>query len=92
MQLKTENNTSRIVFVDDGYEQSIQNEEKVEFQKYLPLNQRHVLPSEKIDDETAEKQHRSEIRLYRCSDNSGKYRVIELKSGPLVQSDLDSEV
>ncbi|KRT83941.1 hypothetical protein AMK59_927 [Oryctes borbonicus] len=91
MQLKAENNTSNIIFVDDGYEQSIQNEDKSVFQKYLPLNQRHVLPSEKVDDETAEKQHRSDIRLYRCSDNSGKYRVTELKSGPLLQSDLSSD-
>ncbi|KAI4464752.1 villin [Holotrichia oblita] len=91
MQLKTETNVAKIVFVDDGYEQSIQTEDKTEFQKYLPLNQRHVLPSEQIDDETAEKQHRSDIRLYRCSDNSGKYRVTELKSGPLMQSDLDGD-
>lgn len=92
MQLKNETNVQSIVFVDDGYEQSIHNDEKAEFQKYLPLNQRHVLPSEPIDDEDAEKLHRNDIRLYRCSDSSGKYRVTELKSGPLLQTDLDSDV
>ncbi|XP_022911438.2 advillin isoform X2 [Onthophagus taurus] len=91
VQLKSENDNIPLVFVDDGYEQSLQNEQKSEFQKYLPLNQRHVLPSDPEKDEVVEKQFKNNIKLYKCSDNNGKYRVTEIKSGPLLQSDLDSD-
>lgn len=93
MELKTENNLKNVIFVDDGYEQGLLLDEKANFEKYLPLSQRHVMPPEMAgDDVEAEKQFRANIKLYQCSDNSGKYRVTEIKSGPLKQSDLDSDV
>ena len=33
---------------------------------------------------------RKNIKLYLCSDETGSFKVVELKSGPLNQSDLDS--
>lgn len=93
MQLKIESQTPNIIFVDDGYEQTLSDSEKKEFNKFLPLNKRMVMPPDYGgDDEEVEKQHRAGIRLYRCSDNSGKYRVTEVKSGPITQGDLNSDV
>lgn len=92
-QLKTENNLKNIIFVDDGYEQGLTKEEKVDFERYLSLNTRHVMPPEMAGDDTeAEKQFRANLKLYQCQDNSGKYRVTEVKTGPLKQSDLEQNV
>ena len=33
---------------------------------------------------------RKDIKLYKCSDEDGTLRVSEVKTGPLLQSDLDS--
>lgn len=79
--------------MDDGYEQTLSDGEKKEFNRFLPLNKRMVMPPDYGgDDDDKEKQHRTGLKLYRCSDNSGKYRVTEVKSGPIVQSDLNSDV
>lgn len=60
--------------------------------KYLPLDKRAISKlDESGSDEETEKQ-KTIIRLYRCSDNNGKYRVAEVKLNPLQQTDLDSEV
>lgn len=93
MQLRTESNTPNMVFVDDGYEKTLFEEYKEVFEKYLSLKERHVKAADEVeDDESVEKKHRANIKLYQCSDNSGKYRVTEIKSGPLMQDDLNSEV
>lgn len=34
----------------------------------------------------------NEVRLYRCSDDSGTLKVTEVKTGPLMQHDLSSQV
>lgn len=81
-----------MIFVDDGYEQGLPATEKGVFEKYLSLEQRHVLPPDLGgDDAEIEKQFRANIKLYQCSDYSGKYRVTEIKTGPLKQTDLDSD-
>ena len=50
-----------------------------------------VKPSESAEpDEQEDIRVRKEIRLYRCSDQDGTLRVSEVKSGPLLQSDLES--
>lgn len=91
--MKSENNIPNITFVDDGYEKTLNEEDKKEFNKYLPLEKRMVYPPDHSgDDGDKEKQFRSSIRLYRCSDNSGKYRVTEIKTGPILQTDLNPEV
>lgn len=78
--------------MDDGYEQTLSNHEKAELDKYLPLDKRAISKlDESGSDEEIEKQ-KTIIRLYRCSDNNGKYRVAEVKLNPLQQTDLDSEV
>lgn len=92
VQLKTENKIDRLVFVDDGYEQTLSDELKAPFQKHLPLSKRHVLPGETEEGDANGKCHRNSIKLYRCAETGGKYRVTELKSGPLMQSDLDPKV
>lgn len=74
--------------MDDGYEQTLSDNDKNEFNKYLPLGKRSVFQS---TEEEVEK-HKSVIRLYKCSDNNGKYRVAEVKISPLEQSDLNSDV
>lgn len=78
--------------MDDGYEQTLASHEKAELDKYLPLDKRALSKlHEDGNDEEIEKQ-KTIIRLYRCSDNNGKYRVAEVKLNPLQQTDLTSEV
>lgn len=86
--MKEESKISNLVFVDDGYEQTLSDNYKKELDKYLPLGKRSVFQS--TEDETDK--NKSVIRLYKCSDNNGKYRVAEVKLSPLDQSDLESDV
>ncbi|XP_008194361.1 advillin isoform X4 [Tribolium castaneum] len=89
-EMKEQYNIANIVFVDDGYEKTLQDDEKKEWNKCLPLEKRHVLPEN--ESETLNFFQRSNnIRLYKCSENNGKYRVAEIKSGPLYQCDLDAD-
>ncbi|RZC39580.1 advillin [Asbolus verrucosus] len=89
-EMKEQYNIPNITFVDDGYEKTLQDNEKKEWNKCLPLDKRHVLPENESDAEHSF--HRSKnIRLYKCSENNGKYRVAEVKSGPLYQSDLEAD-
>ncbi|KAJ8974804.1 hypothetical protein NQ317_000405, partial [Molorchus minor] len=88
--LKEEFNINNIVFVDDGYEKTLSDDNKREFNKYLCLDKRLILP-ENNDVEKNGTCQRSSIRLYRCSENNGKYRVAEIRSGPLEQSDLTAD-
>lgn len=91
--MKVENNLRNIIFVDDGYEQGLHRDEKQDFENYLQLNRRHVMPPEMAGDDTeVEKQFRANLKLYQCQDNDGKYRVTEIKTGPLKQSDLNRNV
>ncbi|KAF7268409.1 hypothetical protein GWI33_018470 [Rhynchophorus ferrugineus] len=79
-----------IIFVDDGYEKTTDGNIQKQFGKYLPLEKRIVLPESGNDKEETDA-NRGCLRLYKCSDNNGKYRVAEIKSGPLIQADLTSE-
>lgn len=82
-----------IVFVDDGYEQTLLEEDKQELNKYLPLDKK-ALSLQALEDDTDEElyKHKTVIRLYKCSDNNGKYRVAEVKLSPLDLFDLNSDV
>ncbi|XP_063903462.1 advillin isoform X2 [Zophobas morio] len=89
-EMKELYNIPNISFVDDGYEKTLQDDEKKEWNKYLPLDKRHVLPENESQSHNS-CQRSNNIRLYKCSENNGKYRVAEIKSGPLSQSDLEPD-
>lgn len=80
-----------LAFVDDGYEKTLQDDLKKEFNKYLPLEKRIILP-ENPDSDVNGNYQRAFIRLYKCAEHNGKYRVTELKSGPFSQQELNQEV
>lgn len=89
--MKEENKIPNLIFLDDGYEKTLSENKLKEFNKYLPLEKRMILPEMQIGEENG-KFHETVIKLYKCSENNGKYRVVEIKSGPLHKSDLNSDV
>jgi len=91
-KLKEEHKASSVVFVDDGKEKSLPVCEQTVFNVYLKLSDRKVKSAEEAGcDEAEEAVNRGALTLYQCSDEDGTYKVIEIKSGPLEQSDLKSE-
>lgn len=74
-----------MVAVEDGYEQTLPDADRELFSSVLNSTGRVVAP---------DRQHRvnppSPIKLYRCSEQTGKYKVAEMKSGPILRSDLTS--
>lgn len=88
--LKDEHGGSDIVIVESGKEAQLTANEKALFDKLLPLRERSVrAASEVVSDEKQERRVAEELRLYRCSDEDGALKVVEVKSGPLLQTDLD---
>ncbi|XP_044752329.1 advillin isoform X2 [Coccinella septempunctata] len=79
---------SELVIINDGYEKTLADDHKKEFNKVMPLDKRVILPDTSHQENLA---NTSYIRLYKCSDNDGKYRVTEIRDGPLKQEDLDLE-
>ncbi len=47
--------------------------------------------SEAESDEKEDVRNRKDIKLYKCSDEDGTLKITEVKTGPLLQSDLKSE-
>nr|XP_034174983.1 villin-like protein quail isoform X1 [Osmia lignaria]XP_034174984.1 villin-like protein quail isoform X1 [Osmia lignaria] len=80
------NNNGRIVIVDDGYEQTLPETDRHLFDSILDPSTRIVKP-----DRPYRVNVPSPVKLYRCSEQSGKYKVAELKSGPILRTDLTSE-
>lgn len=81
------------MFVDDGQEKSLPTCERTVFNVYLKLSDRVVKSAEEAGcDDAEEEASRMELTLYQCSDEDGTYKVTEIKSGPLEQGDLKSEV
>jgi villin 1/advillin len=81
------------VFVDDGKEKSLPVCEQTVFNAHLKLSDRKVKSAEEAGSDDAEEEViRGALTLYHCSDEDGTYKVTEVKSGPLEQSDLKSEV
>ncbi|XP_050309860.1 villin-like protein quail [Anthonomus grandis grandis] len=89
--MKTQHKIPNIVFVDDGYEKTIDSETQKQFSQYLPLEKRVVLPENYSNENEVNGQNKTHLRLYKCSENNGKYRVAEVKSGALSISDLSSD-
>lgn len=82
------------MFVDEGKELSLQDSEKVLLGVYLDLNSPARLHIKDFagDDVAAEKAESSALKLYKCSDEDGTYKVMEIKTGPLNQYDLNTNV
>jgi hypothetical protein len=92
-KLRDEHNASSIVFVDDGKENSLPVCERTVFNAYLSLSNRKVKSAGEAEaDDVQEEVDRGALTLYHCSDEDGTYKVTEVKSGPLEQTDLTSEV
>ncbi|XP_043513698.1 villin-1 isoform X3 [Frieseomelitta varia] len=86
LEMRKENNNVRVVIVDDGYEQTLPEEERQLFTNILDTSTRVVKP-----DRLYRVNMPNPVKLYRCSEQSGKYKVAELKSGPILRTDLTSE-
>ncbi|XP_393805.3 villin-like protein quail isoform X1 [Apis mellifera] len=86
LEMRKKNNNGRIIIVDDGYEQTLLEEDRQLFASILDPSTRVVKP-----DRLYRINMPSPVKLYRCSEQSGKYKVAELKSGPILRSDLTSE-
>lgn len=85
VESRRDNNNCRVVVVEDGYEKTIGKKDRELFEAYLDPGSRSVLPevgkAEIIP---------SPIKLYKCCEQSGKYKVAEMKSGPIFRRDLTS--
>lgn len=72
-----------IVVVDDGYEQSMTSERKVEWNKYLNLNERLVHPFVVTPTPL-----NSPLKLYKCNILNGLFRVEHIKTDAIEQIDV----
>lgn len=91
-KLRDEHKASSIVFVDDGKENSLPVCERTVFNAHLSLSNRKVKSAEDAGaDDVQEEADQGTLTLYHCSDEDGTYKVTEVKSGPLEQTDLTSE-
>lgn len=94
-QLRDERGQANIVIIEDGEETKMNKEELKLFESKLLLREKmsklntNETPDELDDDKRFDAAH---IKLYKCSDESGTLKVTEKKAGPLMKSDLESEV
>jgi len=90
--LKLEHGLSDIetVTIDDGQEND--NSEDCQLLDYLlPLSEKNQIKDAGVAPDQDSKTVRSKVKLYRCSDDSGKLILTEVKDGPLLQEDLQSD-
>lgn len=73
-----------VATVDDGYEQSMSILKKTDWNKHLSLANRHVNPAAQLDAITL-----TLFKLYKCGFTNSKYRIEEVKSSFLQQTDLN---
>lgn len=91
-QIKAEHGEGTIIIVEDAQEKMLSSPEKEYFNQLLPLEDKLVKSHRDVlTDEAAEKHHRGDVKLYRCSDESGTLRVTEVKAGPIDQKDLNTQ-
>jgi hypothetical protein len=94
-QLRDERGRTNIVIIEDGEETKMNKDELKLFESKLLLKEKNNklnlndIIDENDDDKRLDGAH---IKLYKCSDESGTLKVTEKKAGPLVKSDLESEV
>ena len=94
-QLRDERGNINIVIIEDGEEIKMSKDELKLFESKLLLKDKNTKLNlnEKVDENDDDQRFdSSHIKLYKCSDESGTLKVTEKKIGPLVKSDLDSEV
>jgi hypothetical protein len=94
-QLRDERGKTNIVIIEDGEENKMNKDELKLFESKLSLKDKNskLNLNEIIDDSDDDKRaDGAHIKLYKCSDESGTLKVTEKKAGPLVKSDLESEV
>lgn len=89
-QMKQEFESSTVILVEDGKEQSLPKIEKEIFNKLLSINHKKVKNYKEAS--VNNNKIRTSIKLYRCVDEGGTLKVTEVKTGPIDQSDLDSQV
>lgn len=73
-----------IVVVDDGYEQSMSGDRKVEWSKHLNLSERFVSPLV-VRPSTIN----CPLKLYKCANLNGLFRVEHVKTDAIEQIDLE---
>jgi len=90
--LKLEHGNSDIetILIDDGQEQ-LGAEDTDLLDSILPLAQKSELQAAAAVPDEEPGVARGKLKLYRCSDDSGKLILTEVKDGPLVQEDLTSD-
>lgn len=88
-QMKQEFESSTVILVEDGKEQSLPKIEKEIFNKLLSINHKKVKNYKEAS--VNNNKIRTSIKLYRCVDEGGTLKVTEVKTGPIDQSDLDSQ-
>ena len=67
--------------------------EKAVFYSKLPAKDKKLMRNASdFSDDQQDTRVTSIIKLYRCSEDDGTLRVTEVKTGPLLQSDLNSGV
>jgi hypothetical protein len=74
---------AEIVVIDDGYEQSMSSDRKIEWNKYLNLSERLVHPLI-----VAPFTNNSPLKLYKCNNINGLFRVEHIKTDAIDQSDF----
>ena len=80
-----DDNVKEVVIIDDGYEQSMENVKKSEWNTYLNLNERFVQPTLLTVQPQVEL-----VKLYKCGYANSKYRVEEMKIIGLEQVDISN--
>ena len=76
--------------INDGEEGG--DSEDCELLNYLlPLSEKAQIQEASLAPDQDSKTARGKVKLYRCSDDSGKLILTEVKDGPLQQTDLQSD-
>jgi len=90
--LKTEHGYPDIetVTLDDG-DEGLGSEDGDLLDSLLPLAGKTAIQEASVAPDEEDGQARGKLKLYRCSDDSGKLILTEVKDGPLLQEDLTSD-
>ena len=76
--------------IDDGEE--LGDSEDCQLLNYLlPLSEKGQIKEATVAPDQDSQATRGKLKLYRCSDDSGKLILTEVKDGPLEQADLQSD-
>ncbi|XP_033208443.1 villin-1 isoform X2 [Belonocnema kinseyi] len=79
-------NKAQVFIIEDGYERTLPGEISKLLNDVLNLANRNVVPENREPVPLP-----SPVKLYRCSEQTGKYKVAELKAGPIFRRDFSSD-